>query len=814
MLKLVMGSDYINITENLPVTYSGEWFRLNLNRIIMSFYREPNKYDAIIKIKSDIEQNWNETLREVYVEVLTYLLENYYEISEVLNIANEKNLLDQNEWSSLLNIINRKDISSISEDKKYKYKEEFIDLLRSNNINKTELLNNQRFIENAIRYEKIFIIDITLEYLNDVSLDRKVSIYSEIMQYYSEYPTLLNPVYEEIVSLLIKQQAEFSKENIRDILTAWTYSSNDFNALLNTSLFSARNESGKIIIADVFKKYFKQIDSEVKINTHSVLKYVSYFYSYNKDLIFPFSEEEKNSILHELVSVCGFSVLLKYITPENISVFLEKDSQGLSTIEKALYTSAAKELAVGLSYIYNLPVCEKDRENIEILFKELNNNKIFKLQILPLLSQEFKPDDVMKQYETSYGYYNNIIQDLRKKREENPDKVTEEKIKEEETLINERNIYEADKSALFNMAHVLSMNLKSFKNNESFKSYISLYNKENGLKPVVDNEFEDYWLYTDADFKIFKDEVSAYSNEDDPAHKWVKKLDKTTGKRKIAKNKALMENIHTLREMFPNFNQFIDYIEDNLYLHAIGNNLLKINPSLLVSKPGIGKTFFLSKLAELAGTHGAMISMESITGGFILTGLDSRYSTGSPGLFFRNMLDSEYVNNLMILDEIDKCTTEKRHGGVEDVLLPLLEEHSAKSFRDEFLRLPIDMSHVNWIATANDVSRVSAPLMSRFKKFDIRSPNFNERKILAQSIYTTLLGKNSWGKGFHPVLNNEVLDSICQDQGSSRDLRKNIETAIARCARREGNGKREIIMKDVDTLNNQNINDWDKKTYE
>lgn len=287
---------------------------------------------------------------------------------------------------------------------------------------------------------------------------------------------------------------------------------------------------------------------------------------------------------------------------------------------------------------------------------------------------------------------------------------------------------------------------------------------------------------------------------------WLDKMIKSGGSKKHISNIQLKENLGELRATFPNFAEFIDYIENYMYLNDMGDGFFHLPPALLVSPPGIGKTFFLSTLAKIVGVDNVLISMESVTAGFLLTGSSSQWRSGQPGLIFKNIYNAKYANNIFILDEIDKCA--ESNYTVDSVLLPLLESHTAKSFRDEFITIPMDIRKTVWVATANNIDKISEPVKSRFQIFEIKKPSFNERKILIQAIYNTVLKDHVWGQSFEKAIDKDVLNSMAQDGDSSRDIRKSILQACGKAARRND---KKITFEDLETQAYNNTSIWDKR---
>lgn len=83
-----------------------------------------------------------------------------------------------------------------------------------------------------------------------------------------------------------------------------------------------------------------------------------------------------------------------------------------------------------------------------------------------------------------------------------------------------------------------------------------------------------------------------------------------------------------------------------------------------------------------------------------MRGVARGYSTASPGLIPRFIAQEKVANSLVLVDEVDKCATGRHNGSLFDVLLQLLEPAISTVYYDEALEVRLDLSHMNWIATA------------------------------------------------------------------------------------------------------------------
>ncbi len=185
----------------------------------------------------------------------------------------------------------------------------------------------------------------------------------------------------------------------------------------------------------------------------------------------------------------------------------------------------------------------------------------------------------------------------------------------------------------------------------------------------------------------------------------------------------------------PHFAAVTGIIHRAVVQSALTGRPARFPPLLMVSLPGVGKTYYCRRVAEALGTTCVPIAVNGTSDRGQLGGLSPLWRGAKIGKIARGLLvDSTTAAPLYLLDEIDKPPAIGEDERTLDVLLSALEPENARSFTDAYLDAPVDLTSALWLASANDTGAMAAPLLDRMLVLDVPRPTREGARVVAEAI--------------------------------------------------------------------------------
>ncbi|MBQ6392915.1 MAG: endopeptidase La, partial [Eubacterium sp.] len=270
----------------------------------------------------------------------------------------------------------------------------------------------------------------------------------------------------------------------------------------------------------------------------------------------------------------------------------------------------------------------------------------------------------------------------------------------------------------------------------------------------------------------------------------------STDNNDLAHAKQILEEDHYGLEKIKD--RVLDYL-------AVRNLTRKNNATILclTGPPGTGKTSIAKSVARALDKKYVRISLGGVRDEAEIRGHRKTYVGAMPGRIAEGIRHAGVSNPLMLLDEIDKASGDHR-GDTASALLEVLDGEQNVNFRDHYLEVPLDLSKVLFIATANDISLVAKPLLDRMEIIEVSSYTENEKFHIAKKY---LIKKQREASGLAEdqiTITDDAIYSIIRNytrEAGVRNLERKIGTLMHKAARNlmeEGEGIY-VDSKDLET---------------
>ena len=202
----------------------------------------------------------------------------------------------------------------------------------------------------------------------------------------------------------------------------------------------------------------------------------------------------------------------------------------------------------------------------------------------------------------------------------------------------------------------------------------------------------------------------------------------------------------------------------------------------LYGPPGVGKTSLGRSIAEALGRKYARMSLGGLHDESEIRGHRRTYIGAMPGRIIENIKKAKSANPVFVLDEIDKVSNDY-HGDPASALLEVLDPEQNSTFHDNYLDVDFDLSKVMFIATANNIATISAPLRDRMEMIEVSGSVIEEKMAIARQHLIPKQLKNN-GLTEHPfAMDDSTLTYLIANYTRESGVRE-LDKRVAEIARK------------------------------
>lgn len=374
-----------------------------------------------------------------------------------------------------------------------------------------------------------------------------------------------------------------------------------------------------------------------------------------------------------------------------------------------------------------------------------------------------------------------------------------------EILLNETNVMQIKNDLQSKVKARVDKNQKDYILREQMKVIREELGEDNTSSDI--EQFEETLKKLDADQPVkdriakeinrFKN-VAASPSESSVVRSYIETLLELPWNKKSEDN----TDLQNAKKVLDDDHYGLEKVKDRMLEFLAVRNLTSRGDSpiiCLVGPPGTGKTSIARSVAKALNKEYVRICLGGVRDEAEIRGHRRTYVGAMPGRIIQGIKNAGVKNPLMLLDELDKMSSDYK-GDPASAMLEVLDGEQNSKFMDHYVDIPVDLSEVLFIATANDVHTIPRPLLDRMELIEVTSYTENEKMHIAKE---HLIEKQKEMNGILPqqlVIDDDALGHIIRGYTKEAGVR-NLERKIGEICRKAA---REIYEGKSDTVRIEN----------